>query len=109
MMTFGKAIDILNTARNGKKKLENNTYLVKVDDHTLAVRLHQTNVVLIHSDGSYTLNTGGWHTVTTKDRINYYSPVSLYQKKFMWYVGGSHRFTDGMKVDSNGVPVVKAA
>lgn len=36
-------------------------------DHTgdIHLRLHYTNIVTWHPDGSYTLNTGGWHSPTT--------------------------------------------
>ena len=32
--------------------------------------LHRTNIVTFHPDGSITLNTGGWDTVTTRSWIN---------------------------------------
>lgn len=61
------------------RKLENNTYLVRLDDgsNALAVRLHRTNVVTYHASGAVELNTGGWYTRTTEDRINKYTPASL--------------------------------
>jgi hypothetical protein len=108
MLTFNEAANLINRGRNGVKKLSNNTYLERVDDNTFAVRLHATNVVLIHSKGSYTLNSSGWRTVTTKARINEYSPARLYQEKGQWYLdyqGCSYVFTDGMKVNWNGQPV----
>src|SRR5262249_27597834 len=57
--------------------LENNTRLIRCGDD-YAVVLHSTAVVTIHQDGTYTLRTGGWRTVTTKDRINKYSPARVY-------------------------------
>jgi len=39
--------------------------------------------------------------VTTKDRINQYSPVRVYQRDFTWYVkinGKEYQFMDGMVV-----------
>lgn len=38
----------------------------------IAVRLHNTDIVIYQPDGSVVLNTGGWYTVTTKDRIHRY-------------------------------------
>lgn len=101
-MTFEQAAQLFASARKGYKPLENNTKLVKVDDNTFGVKLHATNVVLIHRDGTYTLNTGGWQTVTTKDRLNKYSPASVYQKNRLWYVADGHRFAEGMKIDAHG-------
>lgn len=43
----------------------------------MAVRLHNTDVVTYHPDGTATLYTGGWMTVTTKDRINAWSPARV--------------------------------
>lgn len=50
------------------RKLANNTYLV-ADGDAFAVRLHWTNVVTFHPNGSIVLDTGGWQTSTTRDRI----------------------------------------
>ncbi len=83
------------------KPLGNNTRLVRVNETTLAVRLHGTNVVEIHNDGTYTLRSGGWRTATTKDRINKYSPANVSQRNWEWYVG-DFVFFDGVKVDSAG-------
>lgn len=68
-----------------RRKLQNNTYLVERGSN-YAVRLHNTDVVAIHADGTYTLNTGGWETVTTKDRINGYGPARVYSHRGVWAV-----------------------
>ena len=39
-------------------------------DGTVAVRYHRTDVATLHPDGSVTLRTGGWRTVTAKRRMN---------------------------------------
>jgi hypothetical protein len=80
MMTHAQARHIFSTARNPEagKPLENNTRLHK-RGNDYAVRLHSTDVVTIHANGTYTLNTGGWHTATPKARINDYSPARAYQ------------------------------
>lgn len=81
------------------KKVGNNTYLVRISPETIGVKLHNTFVVEIHSDGTYTLNSGGWRTVTTKDRINNYSPVGISQRKYEWFVGDENvPFYDGIRV-----------
>jgi hypothetical protein len=81
------------------KKVGNNTYLVRISPETIGVRLHNTIVVKIHKDGTYTLNSGGWRTVTTKDRINSYCPVRVSQNKYDWYVGDENvPFYDGIVV-----------
>jgi hypothetical protein len=49
--------------------------------------------------------------VTTKDRLNKYSPALVYQEQWEWYVGREWQgekcvpFRDGMLVDGEGHPV----
>lgn len=68
------------------------------------VRYHDTYVV--SCDGNtYELRTGGWHSMTTKKRINKYSPARLFQRKGTWYLStskGDVEFYDGIKVDEHG-------
>ena len=86
-----------------KKKLENNTYLLK-DGEDYCVRLHQTVVVRIQPDNTCILNSGGWFTPTTKDRINRFSPkeISLSQSNKVWYLNNGSEFFDGIIVTENG-------
>lgn len=89
-----------------QKELENNTYLVKVDDETLGVKLHNTIVVYIFKSGIYQLDTGGWRTSTSKNRINRYGPASVYQKNNIWYIGEGI-FEDGVRVNAEGKVLTK--
>lgn len=102
-MRYNDAVQMLLTARSegAGKPIGNNTRLVRIDANTVAVRLHGTNVVMIHNDGTYTLQAGGWRTVTTKQRINKYSPARVSQKNWAWNVGG-FQFFDGIRVDGAG-------
>lgn len=59
-------------------------------------------------DGSkLTLDSGGWHTKLTKDRINdtlnfLGLPIRLVQEKFGWFISGpagKEKFVDGMTID----------
>lgn len=79
---------ILRTGRNGRRKLQNHTYMERIDEHTVGVKLHDTYVVKLHDDGSTSLDSGGWHTMTTKDRINAYLPshVQVGSDRGRWYV-----------------------
>lgn len=98
-MNYQKATDLI--GKRDSKKLGNNTYLVRRGDD-FAVKLHNTDVVTIHADNTYTLNTGGWQTVTTKDRINGYSPARIYQNKGLWYMRGGSVYYDGIRIDAAG-------
>jgi len=109
-MLHSRAAELFATAKDkaAGKPLENNTRLVLLDDGDYGIRLHNTIVVTIHVDGTYTLDSGNWKTVTTKDRINGYSPARLYQEKGDWYIG-DRDFFDGIRVDADGKPLNRKA
>lgn len=101
-MSFEFAKKLMSKCRKGEKRLSGrSTVLYKVDDSAFAIRYHDTDVVTIHDDGSFTLFTGGHRTVTTKARINEYSPARISQKDFSWYLDGKD-FKSGCRVDSKG-------
>ena len=82
------------------RKMANHTYLERQGED-IALRLHATDVVTMHADGSITLNSGGWQTVTTKERINnYYHFIS--QKAGIWYMNDGSLFYDGVTIDPDG-------
>jgi len=69
------------------------------------VVLHTTPIVTFHEDGTITLNSGGWHSTTTKARMNSVLPqfLGVIQKKRSWYVhdqrdGSEVPFFDGMRL-----------
>jgi hypothetical protein len=55
-------------------------------------RLHHTDIVRRLSNGSIVLHSGGWKTVTTKDRMNQCLPAGygISQTKGLWYVWKAH-------------------
>lgn len=90
-MEYIDAKNILDNKRGGdknSKKIANNTYLKRYDDGTIAVRLHQTDIIQYKPNGDIILNSGGWRTVTTKARMNEYlpRPYGVLQEKGVWYV-----------------------
>lgn len=101
-MNYTEAVTMVRGKRNAKRrKVGNNTYAEILYDNSVGIMLHSTYVVKIHEDNTYTLQTGGWQTVTTKDRINQYSPVRVYQRKYEWFVkinGKEYPFMEGMVV-----------
>jgi len=70
------------------RKVANNTYLERREGGDIAVRLHSTDVVTFHADGTITLDSGGWLTVTTKARMNDYLPggIVLSSLKGRWFL-----------------------
>lgn len=88
------------------KFVDRNTLKVSYKDGSEAIRLHNTDVVTFLPNGKIELNSGGWRTATTKERINKFSPARLHQDKGVWYVSGSI-FYDGMLIDKDGKLVSK--
>lgn len=101
-MNYAEAVSMVRGKRNAnRRKIGNNTYAEILHDNSVGIMLHSTYVVKIHPDNTYTLQTGGWQTVTTKDRINQYSPVRVYQRNYEWFVklnGKEYPFIEGMVV-----------
>lgn len=110
--TRGKAVP--------RKKLANNTYAERRGEGKIAVVLHATDVLTYHRHSPYragasgieavVLNTGGWLTVTTKERINAFLPggVRVSSNHGTWEVsvGGWAtpsdvvRFRDGITLEN---------
>ena len=77
-MDWIRAISELTGRCKNSRKVGNHTYLKRVylnhdkdnSNDAVAVHFHRTDVLTFFPDGSININTGGWNTVTTKDRIN---------------------------------------
>lgn len=109
-MNFYQATRNLIPGNRTSKKLRNNTYVQVRDAETVAIRLHQTDILTFKANGDITLNSGGWRTVTTKARMNEYLPDNWYvsQSKGVWYLSTRPgfedigRFEDGMTIQADG-------
>ena len=103
---------------NGRdsRKIGNNTRAIKLADDCYGIELHNTIVVKAYLDGRIVLNSGGWQSVTTKQRMNAYIPacVGVTQKDFKWFVSvdrwqSTVPYEDGftMVEDNNGKVTVR--
>lgn len=119
MLTYSEARNMMSRARQGRLKLANNTYLEErpgsipelAGRPDYAIRLHGTDVVTLRSDGSAILNSDGWRTVTTKDRMNTYGPVAVFSKNYEWFIAsrrpegadfdGAVPYRDGIVIDAD--------
>lgn len=77
-----------------------NTLMIHYKDGRKAVRYHTTDIVTEMND-VITLNSGGWKTNTTKDRINQFLrhfdvPFYIQQKNHQWFIAEGV-FYDGMQ------------
>ena len=84
--SYSQLAQMIQASRNGIVKLCNNTIAHYVDTDRIGIRLHYTDVVIIHSDNTYELHTKGYTKATTKDRLNGFSPAKVIQKDFEFYV-----------------------
>jgi len=87
------------------KKIANNTYRVEYENGNVATRLHFTDIITVNKYEDIILNSGGWKSLTTKARINEFTPFTIYQKNHVWYVStsvGTYDFYDGMTFDFSG-------
>ena len=88
-MNYTQAGATIKTARcqwDGKP-LKGNTCLRWRGTHYV-IRLHETDILDIFSNGSYRLRTRGWRTKVTKERLNRYLPAGFYvfADKGEWYL-----------------------
>lgn len=100
MLTFNRCEEIV--GNRDSKKLGNNTFLLKMSDKEFAVRLHNSLIVRIFDNGTYTVSTCGFNTATTRERINKYSPARVYHKKKQLFLDNSSWDGKPRKVNSNG-------
>ena len=109
-ITKEQSIESIKHDLKSSNKVGNNTFEVVYKDGTRAIRFHKTNVITFGTD-RYTLNTGGWETATTKDRINKYIPEGyVYQERGDWYVNtpsGVVDYFDGIAFDYEGERIPK--
>lgn len=85
--------DVQTIKTTGAKIVKRNTFERHENGETI-IRLHGTDIVRKRADGSCALNSGGWKTVTTKDRMNDHLPAGyyLYSDKGQWFVSHGHRW-----------------
>jgi len=106
-MNYRQANELLTGRCKESRKLANNTYLMRQNDD-IVVRLHETNIITFKPDGKVVLSSGGWLTPTTKNRLNDYAGVNVYQDKGQWYIGSWDQkdnplFHDGVTIKNGKV------
>lgn len=108
-MNYLTATDCFSSARYPEKgkPIANNTRVFRRGED-YAVRLHATDVVTFHPDGSFTLDSDGWRTVTTKARMNDYIPAGrIYTVSGVWYFISRREdervvYFDGIHISEDG-------
>lgn len=100
-MRYTELNQILKGRNAQGKKWANNTYLVRRGDN-IALQYHSTDVATFRPDDSIVLNSGGWHTSTTKERINMALPggYNLCQENGRWFVNDC-AYADNMVINAD--------
>ena len=104
-VTFNELKKLIDKSRNGEPKFALNTTVRFVASTKIAIKLYNTDIVIVNSDDEYELFTKDWDSKTTKDRIAKYTPVHINTVKGVLCVmspTGPVPFCDGIKVDSLG-------
>ena len=97
----------MNFAISNKGDFSKSNTRVEYNENTncSTVVLHRTAIAVYdHNTQALKLNTGGWHSVTTKSRLNailqeLIAGARVYQKAFDWYLSYNNQtvdFWDGM-------------
>lgn len=87
------------------KKLAGNTY-ARMEGDAVVIRYHQTDIARLTAD-TVTLDSGGWRTSTTKERMNSYAlpwGYSISQTRGVWYL---FKYSPVEREDGLGSPRVR--
>ena len=98
---YNYALDGLIEAR----KVASNTWFARLKNGVSIYKFHNTEIIRIVPTGHIYLNNGGWPTATTKNRMNDFAPVHIYQRDFHWYVrwkGQTFHINSRCILDPNG-------
>jgi hypothetical protein len=82
-----------------------NTLDYTLADGTRKIRLHDTDIMIFHPTGMIELNTGGYNTKTTRERMNSFLPstASVYTERgviYARYNGETKPFTETATIDT---------
>ena len=110
MTTYSELLSYLGNKTD--RPYGNNTRVQRADPDIL-VKLHGTYIATFYPDGVIRLNTGGYRTHTTKERINSIlpSPWRVYQEAGVWHLqdctnwdnpGNDYIFQDGITIAPDG-------
>lgn len=80
------------------RKVARNTVLYRLADGTECVKYHDTVVVKKSPNGVITLDSGGFRTITTKERFFQFGNIAITQKAGIWYMRDGSAFYDGIQV-----------
>src|SRR5688572_14839133 len=103
--SYHQAMEFLGNKKD--RPIAHNTRIENMED-VIKIRYHGNPIVVFYPDGSMSLSSCGWKTVTTKERINWSLPEEfmMYQESSIWYLakrgrGRSEEHTSELQSQSN--------
>lgn len=110
IQSYNDATKALGYGRKRERTLGYATRLLAHGDGTISVVHHSTPIVTYFKDGTVQCDTRGWRSATTKERLNLFTPINVWQRAFQWYWApkgmlGEQAYQDGLLVDSRGQTV----
>lgn len=105
-MNYGTALCTLK-GRTSRRMRGRSTGLKRLSNGEIQLVLHDTAVVTWYPCGAIRLDSGGFRTRTTKDRINAYVPsIRIRTVNRHWVImtaaHSGRDFEDGMEIDASG-------
>lgn len=74
---------------------KSNTQVVVKKDKT-ELKLHSHTIATLYKDKTLEIDSCGWMTHTTKERLNGLNNVGIYQKNYEWFLNG--KIWNGKKI-----------
>jgi hypothetical protein len=81
-------IDAIRAFNNNYKFKRSNTEVIIGPTDATELKLHGNTIAYKNNTGTY-ISTCGWHTVTTKERLNGLHGVYIEQRNYIWYLNGN--------------------
>ena len=80
--------DAIRAFRNNREFRRGNTQ-VRIVATTRLLLLHGNTIAKFYGEsGNLWIQSAGWQTVTTKERLNGFPTVNVVQKDFQWFLNG---------------------
>lgn len=83
LRTWKDAQEVL--GKRDSRKVANNTYLKRLNDNSIGLKLHNTFILVWRAGVGVEYNTGGWRTYVTKERMNRFGPLSIWSDRGTWW------------------------
>jgi len=90
-------------------KVEPNTWILQMDDGSIAVRVYRTDIIRVTPEDTITVSTGGYHTRLTQGRLAEWLPGGwrIYTQNGDWYWWNYKEHGNETTVDTQGIKILQ--